>query len=187
MLLAASAAAKKKRKTSVPKLPADLASAEGCPLHKDSAPAGELSEFGRVLEKDGRMPEAERCYALAIKSSPKAGIGWFDLATARQVSDPKLAVRYWRHALRLQPSSEAYAKFGVLLRTSDRQKEAVHAFRAAVRTAPNDADPLFHLGGSLEAAADGQVGSADSLDGVRAVDTWARRFSRDLVGRLESR
>ena len=40
---------------------------------------------------------------------------------------------------------------------------------------------------SLEAAQQQRVGPADSLDGVRAIDSWARRFSRDLVSRLESR
>ena len=37
--------------------------------------AKELSEFGHEMERDGRKPEAERCYAQAIRSSPRAAIG----------------------------------------------------------------------------------------------------------------
>ena len=40
---------------------------------------------------------------------------------------------------------------------------------------------------SLEAAQNQQVGLADTLQGIRAIDSWARRFSQALVAGLESR
>ena len=95
-------AAAKKRKQ--PAVPAELLS--GCPFHREKATPDELSEFGHELERDGRKLEAERCYARAIRSSPQAATGWFDLAAARQYSDQSAAIRYYRHGLKLRPSGE---------------------------------------------------------------------------------
>ena len=95
-------AAAKKRKQ--PAVPAELLS--GCPFHREKASPDELSEFGHELERDGRKLEAERCYARAIRSSPQAATGWFDLAAARQYSDQSAAIRYYRHGLKLRPSGE---------------------------------------------------------------------------------
>ena len=95
-------AAAKKRKQ--PAVPAELLS--GCPFHREKASTDELSEFGHELERDGRKLEAERCYARAIRSSPQAATGWFDLAAARQYSDQSAAIRYYRHGLKLRPSGE---------------------------------------------------------------------------------
>jgi tetratricopeptide (TPR) repeat protein len=96
-------AAAKKRKQ--PAVPAELLS--GCPFHREQASPDELSEFGHELERDGRKPEAERCYARAIRSSPQAATGWFDLAAAHQYSDQSAAIRYYRHGLKLRPSGAA--------------------------------------------------------------------------------
>ena len=96
-------AAAKKRKQ--PAVPAELLS--GCPFHREQASPDELSEFGHELERDGRKPEAERCYARAIHSSPQAATGWFDLAAAHQYSDQSAAIRYYRHGLKLRPSGAA--------------------------------------------------------------------------------
>ena len=95
-------AAAKKRKQ--PAVPTELLS--GCPFHREKASTDELSEFGHELERDGRKLEAERCYARAIRSSPQAATGWFDLAAARQYSDQSAAIRYYRHGLKLRPSGE---------------------------------------------------------------------------------
>ena len=106
-------AAAKKRKQ--PAVPAELLS--GCPFHREKASTDELSEFGHELERDGRKLEAERCYARAIRSSPQAATGWFDLAAARQYSDQSAAIRYYRHGLKLRPSGEpSRAPAGSLLR-----------------------------------------------------------------------
>ena len=98
-------AAAKKRKQ--PAVPAELLS--GCPFHREKASPDELSEFGHELERDGRKLEAERCYARAIRSSPQAATGWFDLAAARQYSDQSAAIRYYRHGLKLRPSGAPLA------------------------------------------------------------------------------
>ena len=97
--------AAKKRKQ--PAVPAELLS--GCPFHREQATSDELSEFGHELERDGRKLEAERCYAGAIRSSPQAATGWFDLAAARQYTDQSAAIRYYRHGLKLRPSGEPRA------------------------------------------------------------------------------
>ena len=108
--LFASAADEKRRrrkKGAAPSIPAQLA--DGCPYHKHTTTVSsdELSEFGHELERDGRKPEAERCYARAIRSSPQAATGWFDLAAAHQYSDQSAAIRYYRHGLKLHPSGAA--------------------------------------------------------------------------------
>ena len=102
LLASAGAAKKKKSKGSRPSLPAELGPL--CPFHRDEAEPRELSEFGHELERDGRQPEAVHCYARAIRSSPRAPIGWFDLATAFQYSEPSRALRYYRHGVSLEPS-----------------------------------------------------------------------------------
>ena len=143
----ADAKAKKKKRGGPPALLKEWAS--GCPFHRDKAEAEELSQFGHELERDGRQPEALRCYAKAIRSSPAEAVGWYDLAIARQHVDPPQAVRFYRQGLALKPADhESYNQMGVLLRTNGRQEEAVRHFRVASRLRPTDADSFFHLGGS---------------------------------------
>jgi tetratricopeptide (TPR) repeat protein len=144
-LLVQCGAAKKRKQ---PAVPAELHT--GCPFHREQADVAELSEFGHELERDGRKPEAERCYAKAIRSSPRAATGWFDLAVARQYSDQSAAVRYYRHGLALLPSAFHYNQFGVIMRQKERHGEAAQHFRTAAKLQPADADPLFNLGGSHE-------------------------------------
>ena len=138
------AAAGKKRKQ--PAVPAELR--DGCPFHRDDADAQELSEFGHEMERDGRQPEAERCYAQAIRTHPRTAVGWFDLAVARQYSHQAAALKYYRHGLSLLPSAYHYNQFGIIMRAREKHDEAAHLFRSAAKLQPSDADALFNLGGS---------------------------------------
>lgn len=138
------AAGKAKRKQ--PAVPVELR--EGCPFHREDADSQELSEFGHEMERDGRKPEAERCYARAIRTQPRTAIGWFDLAVARQYSHQAAALKYYRHGLALLPSGYHYNQFGIIMRERKKHEEAADLFRAAARLQPLDADALFNLGGS---------------------------------------
>ena len=122
-----------------------------CPLDDPAAmrPA-ELSEFGHELERDGRQPEALACYAASIRAAPREATGWLDLAIARQHADPPLAIRLYEHGLSLEPTPARHSALGVMLRVAGRYGEAAFAFRTAARLAPNDAEPLFLLGGVHE-------------------------------------
>ena len=147
---------KKKHRTTVavPAVPSEYYEGEGgCPYHRSAADAtpSDLSEFSHELERDGRQPEALRCYAAAIKGHPSDAKGWYDLAVARQYADPPVALRFYAHGLTLSPTSFHYNQLGVMLRVAERQSEAVVRFTQAARMAPVDADPLFNLGGSHEA------------------------------------
>ena len=126
MLRAASSAGKKRKQ---PGVPAELR--DGCPFHRDDADAQELSEFGHEMERDGRQPEAERCYAQAIRTHPRTAVGWFDLAIARQYSHQAAALKYYRHGLSLLPSAYHYNQFGIIMRAREKHDEAAHLFRSA--------------------------------------------------------
>jgi tetratricopeptide (TPR) repeat protein len=146
---------RKAQRASVPAVPAEYDEDGSCPFHRDAADAAadELSAFGHELERDGRQPEALRCYAQAVRSSPRAAIGWFDLAVARQHAEPAAALRMYAHGVSLEPSAFHYNQLGVMLRQAERQDEAARRFVQAARMAPHDADPLFNLGGTHELAA----------------------------------
>ena len=136
----------------VPAVPSEYTEDGRCPIHQLDASAKELSEFGHELERDGRQPEALRCYALAISSNPSEAIGWFDLAVARQYEEPSLALKLYAHAVSLEPSAFHYNQLGVMLRQAERHDEAKHRFIQASRMDPTDADPLFNLGGTHDRA-----------------------------------
>lgn len=146
---------RKRQRSTVPALPSDLQDDEGdagCPFHRppSEVTARELSEFGHELERDGRQPEALRCYAATIRAHPKSSLGWFDLSVAKQYVDPSLALKLYAHGLTLEPTSFHYNQLGVMLRVVERHAEAAERFRRAAELAPTDADPLFNLGGSHE-------------------------------------
>jgi tetratricopeptide (TPR) repeat protein len=157
LLLIAPATAPQKRKrqrATVPTLPADLQGDDGdirCPFHRapSEATPQELSWFGHELERDGRRPEAMRCYAAAVRAYPKSALAWFDLSVA-QDDDPALALRLYAHGVSLEPTSFHYNQLGVMLRVRERHTEAADHFRIAAKLAPTDADPLFNLGGTHE-------------------------------------
>ena len=140
----------RRQQAAVPAVPA--AYDEGaCPFHRSGASAKELSAYGHELERDGRQAEALRCYALAVRTSPREETGWIDLAVARQHEEPSLALRLYEHGLSLNPTAFHYDQLGVMLRSASRQEEAVKRFVQAARLAPRDEKPLFNLGGSHEA------------------------------------
>ena len=158
LLLIGSANAAKKRRihATVPAVPSEFIEEEhsnnGCPFHRsvqDTSPE-ELSEFGHELERDGRQAEALRCYAAAIRAHPTDARAWFDLAVARQDADPVLALNLYQHGVSLDPISFHYNQLGVMLRVAERHGEAAQRFKQASRLAPDDADPLFNLGGTYE-------------------------------------
>lgn len=140
---AAEAAGRKRRRAEgAPAIPPELDA--GCPFWRDEPDARELSEFGHELERDGRQDEAVPCYVKAIRTSPESSLGWLDLAVAKQHTDPSLAIKLYRHGLKLKPTDhELYNQFGVLLRANGRQEEALHHFVAAGRLKPDDADAFF--------------------------------------------
>uniref|UniRef100_A0A7S4FBW8 UDP-N-acetylglucosamine--peptide N-acetylglucosaminyltransferase SPINDLY n=1 Tax=Chrysotila carterae TaxID=13221 RepID=A0A7S4FBW8_CHRCT len=121
-----------------------------CPFHRSDASPEELSEFGHELERDGRRQEALRCYGKAIRDNPKAAIGWYDLATALQHTDRPHALRYYKHALSLEPSAFHYNQLGVLLRADERHEDAVRSFKKAMSIDAANADAAFNLGGTYE-------------------------------------
>jgi tetratricopeptide (TPR) repeat protein len=148
---------KKRQRSTVPVVPSQYydQSEDGkgsCPYHLPASQTSvhELSEFGHELERDGRQPEAIRCYAEAVHVQPQTARGWFDLAVAHQHSHPEQALRFYQHGVSLEPSAFHYNQLGVMLRIAARHEEAATRFTQSARLAPKDADALFNLGGTHE-------------------------------------
>lgn len=163
LLLAAPSVTKRRKRSSVPAVPKAYDEEGSCPFHRDGGTPKELSDFGHELERDGRQPEAVRCYAAAIRTNRSDATGWFDLAVAHQYSEPALALRLYRHGVSLQPTAFHYNQLGVMLRERAKQDvernatlhaDAARSFRLAHRLSAADAslgaDALFNLGGSHE-------------------------------------
>lgn len=130
---------KKKHRVTVPVVPHEYNEVGSCPFHRADGTADDLSLFGHELQRDGRMDEALRCYAEAVRNEPKTAQGWFDLAVARQYDDPSQALSFYDQGLSLDPKAFHYNQLGIMLRQNDRQKEASHRFIQASRLAPKDA------------------------------------------------
>lgn len=135
-------ARKKRKQSSGPKIPPELETE--CSFWRNETDARELSEYGHELERDGRQDEAVPCYVRAIRLNSESPIGWLDLATAKQYSDPSLAIKLYRHGVSLRPSDHnLHNQLGILLRANGRQEEAMHHFIGAARLKPDDADAFF--------------------------------------------
>ena len=135
---------KRKRSSGPPKLPAELET--GCTFWRSEADADakEVTQFARELERDGRKAEALPCYVMAIRVCPTEPVGYLDLAVAKQYEDPPLAIKLYQHGLRLKPTDhDVYNQYGILLRTNERQNEAMRHFVSAGRINPLDADSFF--------------------------------------------
>lgn len=169
---------------------ADGAEGSSCPFHLPAAQATahELSEFGHELERDGRQREAVRCYAEAIRAHPQDARGWFDFAVAHQHSNSELALQFYQHGVKLDPSAFHYNQLGVMLRVAARHDEAAKRFAQSSRLAPTDADALFNLGGTYETLARHREALSTyraALDVERKSEARIRNNMGNVLARME--
>ncbi len=104
--------------------------------------------YGRFLEKQGRLDEAVDQYRLAIEEKPWLAAAHYNLGTAfLQQGAFEDAEATLLHALDLQPDyPQALGNLGLLYASQDQPEKARVQFERAVAVAPGNATALGNLG-----------------------------------------
>lgn len=104
--------------------------------------------YGRFLEAQGQIEDAQRQYQQAVEEQPWLAVAHFNLGTAylRQ-GEAEKAEEAMHEAIRLNPDyAEARGNLGLLYVTQGRLEEAKAQFEAAVRAEPDNPTALGNLG-----------------------------------------
>ena len=108
--------------------------------------------FGLVLEKEGRLHEAESAYLEALRLNPSYVEAQSNLGNVwRSQSRLKEAAQAFQTVLRLTPRSvEAHNNLGVVLKELGDSHGAIDEYRAALTLNPGHAEALNNLGVALK-------------------------------------
>lgn len=158
-------------------------------LGRIAASRGDAAEAGRYLDKAARIApdavglafeqgtvalmaqdfvEAEAHFQRAVRQIPDHGGAWFNLGwVLRRRGDNVAAIEALRHAVRLEPSWQAFFNLGNALLEGGFALEAASRLRSALGLRPQDPSILANLGTALWRA--GQVQEAEEC--LRAAST----------------
>jgi Flp pilus assembly protein TadD len=131
--------------------------------------------LGAAYLRAGRVPDAVKALAEAVRLSPRDATAHYNLGHALAASGRMdEALRHFRAATRLQPSFvEAHNNLGALLRQAGRLAPAEAAFRAAIAHGPDYAPAHNNLGSVRRARGDLGGATAALQDAVRLDPTYA--------------
>jgi spermidine synthase len=143
--------------------------------------AGEaLSELGRSLDLQGRLPDAGALYWAAVRAWPDLGeahvnLGRLALAKGR----PAEAREHLQRALEANPlSGSAHRMLGLLLRETGDVPGAIVHLRESVRLAPATAELHEDLGLSLAMARQVDDALAEFREALRLAPDWPAALDR---------
>ena len=108
--------------------------------------------FGLVLEKEGRLHEAESAYQEALRLNPSYSEAQSNLGNVwRSQGKLKEAAQAFQTVIQITPSSvEAHNNLGVVLKELGDLHKAIDEYRAALTLNPGHAEALNNLGVALK-------------------------------------
>lgn len=111
-----------------------------------------FNNYGRHLQKEGRLPEAEIAYRSAIAINPFYARAYNNLGTLLQeLERDDEAIVAFRQALQIAPDNEdPYLNIGNIYRDDGRWPEAMQSYRQAVTLRPDLAVAQAYLGLALK-------------------------------------
>lgn len=137
----------------------------------DIAPESDILRynFGVVLHRQERFPEATEQYAQAIKISPAYVDPRVNLGiVAERLGDYAQAERHLRVALQIEPTNRAARfAFARLRAQQGRHHEAANMYEQLTREYPDDLDVHVNLGAALEAVGDRAAAEAHYREALR--------------------
>jgi tetratricopeptide (TPR) repeat protein len=109
-------------------------------LRRDGGSVEALAGLAHGLARQGRLPEALREAAMAVRLGPSYAAGWFALAEARYLGgDRRGGIEAGLQAVKLNPRSPVYQlALGKMLDQQSRFTEALAAYQTFLALAPND-------------------------------------------------
>jgi cellulose synthase operon protein C len=132
-----------------------------------------LTGLGNLREQQGRIPNAEQLYLLAIQEGDSAGVSLNNLAWLFAVrKDPnhfKEALNYANRAINLRPDHPDFLDTrGMVYLVGAQPELALADFQRAVAIDPSSPSKRFHVAQAYLASGD-KVRARQSLDAARAI------------------
>jgi tetratricopeptide (TPR) repeat protein len=115
------------------------------------SPAAEPVSRARLAQRSGRLEEARRLFAEAMKAAPRDGELLVEAAVIEaQLGSLKTAERLLNKALKIEPrNADAYYNLGQIAREEDTLERAARLFRKTLELDPEHGDAAFALGEAL--------------------------------------
>jgi tetratricopeptide (TPR) repeat protein len=148
------------------------------------------ADLGVLLHHAGRLSEAERALANAVRLLPGSAVALYDLGTVyNDLSELSKAEELLRRAVALQPDySDAHYNLAVVLQRKGDLTGAARSYERVLEFTPNRAEALTNLGGCYERLGDLRraeplLRRAVQIDGTRSyafvnLGTVCRRLGR---------
>ena len=111
-------------------------------------------QLARMLETEGRVPEAESWLRTALKLRSTAPDVWLELAKVlASQNEPQAALIACQRAHQLRPQDpQIIFLMGKTLSQLNRHFDAIQNYRQAIKLSPSDWESHYELGGELDAA-----------------------------------
>ncbi|MEP6603119.1 MAG: tetratricopeptide repeat protein [Spartobacteria bacterium] len=110
------------------------------------------TNYGRALQDAGKLDEAEREFALALRHNPSSPFAHADLAAVLSLQGKlEEAQQQFEEALRIRPyEAEFHAGYAFVLERFNRLEQAEAEYQVPIQREPNSAHARFAYGAFLE-------------------------------------